>query len=80
MKLFLDIIKICFRVLDPLGPLTNKIKKNQNSMYVWSVGYQNSVRRVRGDHFYRNFEKILKDIDFRFMIVEKGFLIKRPSP
>ena len=45
---------------DPLGP---PYEQNEN-FCMWGHGYQNSVKRVRWVHFWRNFEKIFKNEGF----------------
>ena len=44
-----------------LGP---PYKQNEEKLkfHIWSVGYQNRVKRVCGVHFWRNFRKIIKGI------------------
>ena len=51
--------------------------------HIWSVGYQNGVKRVRGVRFLRSFWKIFKNKDFGFDVFDKGqilrlFLKQRP--
>ena len=60
-KIFLHpLVEIIFRYhkfslgfWDPLGP---PYEQNEN-FCMWDHGYQNSVKRVRWVHFWRNFEK-----------------------
>ena len=43
--------------------------------HIWSVGYQNRVKRVIGVHFWKNFWKIFKNEDFGFDIFEQGQIL-----
>ena len=70
------------------GPPGTPYKQNEekSKSHIWSVGYQNEVRRVRGGHFWRNFWKIFKnkDVDLKiwhnqykiifFALIKKTFL------
>ena len=67
-KIFLQtLVEIIFRYhkiflgfWDPLGP---PYEQNEN-FCMWGHGYQNSVKRVRWVHFWRNFGKIFKNEGF----------------
>ena len=50
-----------------LSPGTTIQAKN----HIWSVGYENKVKRVRGVYFWRHFWKLLKNEDLSPEIFEK---------
>ena len=61
VEIFFRYHKIFFKGFwDPLGP---PYEQNEN-FCMWDHGYQNSVKRVRWVHFWRNFEKIFKNEGF----------------
>ena len=43
---------------DPLGPPYKQQNEEKQNFQIWSVGYQNSIKRVCGVHFRRNLWKI----------------------
>ena len=47
--------------------------------HVWSVGYQNGVKRARGVNFLSHSLKIFKNKDFGFDIFEKGQILRHIS-
>ena len=66
--IFLDIIKDISRFLGP------PYKQKEEKFHIWSVGYQNRIKRVRGVHFWRNFWKILKNEDFGLKFLKRAYL------
>ena len=62
--LFFALIKKIF--LQPLVEIFYRYHKKEEKwkFYIWSVGYQNRVKRMRGVHFWRNFWKIFKNEEF----------------
>ena len=48
-----------------MGPPYNQ-KEEKWKFHIWSVGYQNRVKRVIGVHFWRNFWKMFKNENFIF--------------
>ena len=65
-NLDLDIIKkISLDFWDPNGTPCNQ-NEEKRKFHIWSVGYQNRVKRLIGVHFWRNIWEILKNEDFGF--------------
>ena len=54
----------------PWDPPYNQ-KEEKWKFHIWSVWYQNRVKRVIGVYFWRNFWKIFKSEDFGFEFLEK---------
>ena len=57
--------------------LRYQTKRRKGKFHIWSVGYQNMVKRARGVHFWRSFLKIFKnEEEFGFDIFEKGQILR----
>jgi len=73
-EIIFGIHQILFQIFgtpwDLLGPKWSKKK------HIWSVVYQNRVKRVHGFHFWRNLWKIFKNKCFGVEIFQKGQILR----